>query len=228
MTSTVFLLDVDNTLIDNDAVKAHIESVLRAHGGEALVGRFWAVYEAVRADLDTVSIPITLERLRREASDPRSIDDLGRPLFDGPFASFVYPGVPDLLAWLRDRGLPVILSDGDPWYQAKKITDAGLGAAVGGNVLIFVHKEEHIADVLRWYPADRYVAIDDKARLLALLKEGFSKDGFGDRVETVWVRQGHYAESDAADEQAAPDYSVTSIADVRSVLERAHAWSGPP
>ena len=220
-TPIVFLLDVDNTLIDNDALKAHIEATLRSAGGEALARRFWEIYEAVRADLDTVSVPITLERLRREAPDPRSIDELGRRLFASPFASFVYPGALELLAWLRGRGLPVILSDGDPWFQAKKITDAGLGAAVEGHVLIFFHKEQHIADILRWYPAERYVIVDDKARLLALLEQRFAQAGFGDKVRTVWVRQGHYAVDEGVDERAAPDDTIASIAELRALLARA-------
>jgi hypothetical protein len=215
LASVAFLLDVDNTLLDNDALKAHLQSEIVAAGGEALSHRFWEAYEAVRADLDAVSVPVTLERLRREAADPRTIDALGERLFASPFASFVYPDAAELLRWMRRKGMPVILSDGDPWFQAKKITDAGLGAAVNGNVLVFLHKERHVADIERWYPADRYVAIDDKAHLLALLKRQF-----GERLTTVWVRQGHYAQATDEDQPLATDYSVSTIGDVRSLLER--------
>jgi hypothetical protein len=210
-----FLLDVDNTLLDNDRVKQHLEMIMRSNAGAEVERRFWELYEQVRADLGAVSVPVTLERLRQESADPDSVDRLGHSLYATPFADFVYPSVPDLLRWLRGAGLPVILSDGDPWFQSKKITDAGLGEGVSGNVLIFLHKEDHVDDIRRWYPAERYFAIDDKAPLLALMRRGF-----GDALTTVWVRQGHYAEALGAGDRLPADHSVESIADVRSVLER--------
>jgi hypothetical protein len=212
----VFLLDVDNTLVDNDAVKAYLQAQLLSTGGQALDMRFWEIYEAVRADIDTVSVPITLERLRQEAGDPQQIDGLARRLFDAPFAAFLYPGVLELIAWLRERGLPVILSDGDPWFQAKKITDSHLGAAVSGNVLIFFHKEDHVGDIRRWYPAKHYIALDDKAPLLTELKAGF-----GDQLTTVWIRQGHYAGGEREGKLESPDYSVAMIRHARAAVQEA-------
>jgi hypothetical protein len=209
-----FLIDVDNTLLDNDQVKQHLQATLRSAGGEALDKRFWQVYEEVRADLGAVSVPVTLERLREESTDPAAIDRLGQELFATPFALYIYPGALELLRWMRSNGLPVILSDGDPWFQAKKITDAGIGAAANGNVLIFLHKEKHIDDIRAWYPAEHYIAIDDKARLLALLKDGFWTD-----LTTIWVQQGHYAVVDRAGELPPPDYSVDGIGDVRAIIE---------
>lgn len=208
------LIDVDNTLLDNDRVKEYLQRTLHDAGGEALDQQFWKVYEEVRTDLGAVSVPVTLERIRLEAADPASIDQLAERLFSAPFERFVYPGSLDLLRWLRTTALPVILSDGDPWFQAKKITDAGLGAAVGGNVLIFLHKEKHVQDIRSWYPAEHYITIDDKARLLGLLKQGF-----GDSITTLWVQQGHYAETDAAADLGPPDHTVASIAGARAVLE---------
>jgi haloacid dehalogenase-like hydrolase len=213
--SAAFLLDVDNTLLDNDGVKQHLQRVLVSEGGEQIDQRFWALYEEVRADLGAVSVPVTLERLREESADPAVIDRLGRQLFDAPFADFVFPETLDLLRWLRGVGVPVILSDGDPWFQAKKITDAGLGETVGGNVLIFLHKEEHAADIRRWYPAEHYVAIDDKADLLQMLKQAF-----GPALQTVWVKQGHYAAGASLGEGASPDATVNSIGEVRAAVER--------
>jgi hypothetical protein len=212
---TAFLLDVDNTLLDNDGVKDALQATLGAAGSAALQRQFWDVYEQVRAALGAVSVPVTLERMREAAPDPAAIDALGRQLFATPFARFVYDASIDLLHWLRGVGLPVILSDGDPWFQAKKISDAGLGAAVNGNVLIFLHKERHAEDIRAWYPAEHYVAVDDKARLLALLK-----DAFGGDLTTIWVQQGHYAVDDQAPELAAPDYAVAGISEVRGVVER--------
>lgn len=213
--SLVTLLDVDNTLIDNDRVKAHLQAETLAALGEAGDRRIWQLYEEVRDQLDVVSVPVTLERLRAEWPDAAAIDALGQRLFATPFAEFVYAAARDLLAWLRGQGLPVILSDGDSWYQAKKITDAGLGAATGGNVLIYHHKEQHVAEIQRWYPAERYIAVDDKARLLGLLKHAF-----GGRLTTIWVRQGHYAADGLDGEGPPPDVSVADLGGVRAAIER--------
>ncbi len=218
-----FLLDVDNTLLDNDGVKDCLQATLVAAGGDELQRRFWEVYEQVRAALGAVSVPVTLERLREEAVDPAVIDVLGGQLFATPFDRFVYPASLDLLRWLRGVGLPVILSDGDPWFQAKKITDAGLGAAVGGNVLIFLHKEQQVDDIRRWYPAEHYVAIDDKRRLLAQLKAAF-----GGALTTIWVQQGHYAVEDAAADLPVPDHAVAGIGDVRAIVAALLDGKGAP
>jgi len=212
--SVAFLLDVDNTLLDNDGVKDCLQRTLLSEGGESIARRFWELYEEVRSDLGAVSVPVTLERLREEVNDPSVVDQLGQSLFGAPFSDFVYPQTHDLLHWLRRVGVPVILSDGDPWFQAKKITDAGLGATVGGNVLIFLHKEDHAEDIRRWYPAERYIAVDDKAQLLGTLKQRF-----GVKIETVWVKQGHYAAEASADEQAAVDATVSGIGEVRAAVE---------
>src|SRR5207247_9586586 len=107
------------TLLDNARVKQHLEGTLRAAAGAAVEQRFWQLYEQVRSDLGAVSVPVTLERLRRENTDPVDVDRLGHRMYATPFADFVYPGVPALLRWLRETGLPIILSDGDPWFQAK-------------------------------------------------------------------------------------------------------------
>ncbi|HTE86053.1 MAG TPA: HAD family hydrolase, partial [Dehalococcoidia bacterium] len=205
-------------LLDNDLVKQHLERVLNRDAGPSIERRFWELYEDVRTDLGAVSVPVTLERLRLESADAGMVDRLTSHLYAMPFAEFVYPGALELLRWLRGVGVPVILSDGDPWFQAKKITDAGLGAAVGGNVLIFLHKEKHVEDIRRWYPAERYVAVDDKAGLLGVLRRGF-----GDVLTTIWIQQGHYAETEGAEEANQPDFSVASVAELRPAIEQALA-----
>ncbi|MGI8554704.1 MAG: HAD family hydrolase [Dehalococcoidia bacterium] len=212
---TVFLLDVDNTLLDNDGVKAHLQGETRAALGETGDRRFWDLYEQVRQELDVVSVPVTIERMRREWPEPEAIDRLATRLYGTPFSSFVFPGALELLRELRHEGLPVILSDGDSWYQAKKITDAGFGGAVGGNVLIYAHKETHIDVIRHWYPADRDIAVDDKARLLGLLKQGF-----GEVLTTIWIRQGHYAQGAREGNLPTPDYTVDDLAGVSAAIKK--------
>ena len=146
----VFLLDVDNTLLDNDLVKQHLEMVLKRDAGLAIEQRFWKLYEDVRARswARSASRSPLSAFAKRAAMPSRSIASL-RTCTRCPSPNPSIPAL-ELLRWLREIGVPVILSDGDPWFQAKKITDAGLGEAVGGNVLIFLHKEKHVDDIKRW------------------------------------------------------------------------------
>jgi hypothetical protein len=204
----VILLDVDNTLLDNDAVKADIDGFLAAAFDASFRARFWQVYEEVRRDLDVVSFPVTLQRLRGEAGDGRRFRRLVEFLMRYRFRRRLYPGVPAVMRRFHRAGLPVILSDGDPWFQAKKITDAGLGRMVNGNVLIFLHKEAQLDEVRRWYPAGHYAFFDDKPRLVAEVKRRL-----GELVTAVWVRQGSYAGGGWGDLAPPPDLVLEAIGD---------------
>lgn len=168
--------------------------------------RFWEIYEAVRAAGGLIDYPQTLARFRKERPDldgPR----LERIVMDPPFEEFVYPDAFVVIERMWGAGEPVILSDGDPVYQPRKIARSGLAAAARDNVLVYSHKEEHLDDVLGRFPADRYVQVDDKASLLATTKRRL-----GPRVTTVHVLQGHYA-SDPP-EGPPPDLVVERIGDL--------------
>jgi len=185
--SVVFLIDVDNTLLDNDALKALCDRELRGVAGYDAARRFWAIYEEVRAAGGVIDYPATLARFREERPDLAG-PDLERVVMDPPFAQFVYPGAFAVIERMWRAGEPAILSDGDPEYQPRKIERSGLAEAVRGNVLVYPHKEEHVDAVVERFPADRYVQVDDKASLLAT-----TKDRLGTRVTTVHVLQGYYA-----------------------------------
>jgi len=188
MTETVYLVDVDNTLLDNDAVIAH----LRRHVVEALgpdcERRYWEIFEQLRNELGYADYLGALQRYRIE--HPRDTDVLKIALFllHYPFADRVYPGAFDALRAVRTRGRAAILSDGDVVFQPRKIERSGLWAAVDGEVMVYIHKEQMLDDVERRYPARRYVMVDDKLRILTAMKKIW-----GDRLTTVFVRQGHYA-----------------------------------
>jgi hypothetical protein len=107
---------------------------------------------------------------------------------DYPFANRLYPGSLDALEHVRQWGPTVILSDGDVVFQPRKIRRSSLWDTVEGRVLIYIHKELMLDDVERRYPARRYVIVDDKLRILAAMK-----NVWGDRLTTVFPRQGHYA-----------------------------------
>ncbi|MDQ2953306.1 MAG: HAD family hydrolase [Chloroflexota bacterium] len=202
----VFLLDVDNTLIDNDRVRERLTEATERILGPDLSKAYWEIYEGVREDLGFVDSLETLARFDERHGLP-SAEALDRAILDFPYADLRYPDALRVLAGLTRVGEPVILSDGDPVFQPLKIGRSGLAAAVGGNVLVFTHKDEHLGDVARLFPADRYVAVDDKAAILASIKLHWKA-----RVSTVHVLQGKYA--DDPYEGPRPDAVIESIGDL--------------
>ena len=206
----VFFLDVDNTLLDNDAViedlRHHLVSTL---GRESQI-EYWRLFEQLRRELGYADYLGALQRYRLE--HPRDPEVLGVSLFllRCPFTDRLYPRALDVVAKLRRRAPVVILSDGDAVFQPYKVERSGLWAAVAGEVLIYIHKELVLDDVEHRYPAQHYVMVDDKLRILTAIKRVW-----GERVTTVFVKQGHYATDQAAlDEYPAADVTIDRIADL--------------
>ena len=191
----VFLLDVDNTLLDNDRIiddlRRHLEQAFgadtRASGAER-ADRYWAIFEERRAEFGYADYLGALQRYRAE--NPRDPNFLQVSLFllDYPFAERLFPGSLAVIERLRSWGETVILSDGDVVFQPHKIQRSGLFDAVEGRVLVYIHKERELDDVEKRYPARHYVLVDDKLRILTDVKKVW-----GSRVTTVFPRQGHYA-----------------------------------
>lgn len=207
--SLVFLLDVDNTLLDNDRLKHDIDSGLRRMVGDQATDRFWEIYEQVRQERDVVDYPLTVQRWAAERQD-QTLGSQVRDYLDGlPFRDYLYPHVFEVIDHLKECGTPVILSDGDQVFQRRKIHNSGLDSAVDGNVLIYVHKEAELNDVFDRYPAGRYVVVDDKPRILSALERDCPTE-----FTTIMVMQGHYAK--AGEYAPLPDVEVSSIADLRS------------
>ncbi len=185
---TVFLLDVDNTLLDNDRIIGDLGEHLAHEFGAESRDRYWRIFEALRSELGYADYLGALQRYRiTEASDPRLLM-MSSFLVDYPFADRLYPGALDVITHLRAWGPTVILSDGDVVFQPRKVQRSGLWDAVEGRVLIYLHKEQMLADVEQRYPAWHYVMVDDKLRILAAMKHAW-----GSRLTTVFPRQGHYA-----------------------------------
>jgi len=205
----VFLLDCDNTVLDNDALKADLDARLGALLGPKLNQELWDLYEAVRQETDVVNYPLVLERFAARYPDPVLNERVRAIVMDYPFAERLYPETPATLAYLRAIGRPAILSDGDPLYQPLKIARSGLAAEVEGRVLVYVHKEAHLDEVMARWPAPLYVAVDDKARILAETKRLHPS-----RFVTVHVRQGHYA-MDPTSYTPLPDLVLDGIGDLR-------------
>ena len=184
----VFLLDVDNTLLDNDQITADLEDHLATEFGAASRDRYWTIFEALRAELGYADYLGALQRYRLEHLNDTRLLLMSSFLVDYPFEKRLYPAALGVIDHLRTWGPTIIFSDGDVVFQPRKVQRSGLWEAVGGRVLIYIHKEQMVDAVMRRYPAEHYVMVDDKLRILAAMKEVLGK-----RLTTVFPRQGHYA-----------------------------------
>lgn len=206
----VSLIDIDNTLLDNDAVTADLRAHLIREVGRERQGRYWEIFEELRGDLGYADYLGALQRYRIEQPRDSHLLALSTFLIDYPFANRLFPGSLDVIAHVKRWGPAVVLSDGDVVFQPRKIHRSGIFDAVEGNILIYIHKEEELDDVERRYPAKHYVMIDDKPRLLDAVKRIW-----GTRVTTVFPRQGHYAlDPDAFAHYAVPDVTVQRIGEL--------------
>src|ERR1044071_5601543 len=199
----VFLVDVDNTLVDNDAIQQDLKDHLEQTYGVAARDRYWKILEDLMTELGYRDYIGALQRFRVE--HPREIELLAMSsyLMDYPFAGRLYPDALAVLKRLRGAGKTVILSDGDVVFQPRKVEHAGLAKVLDGDVLIYIHKEEALEDVERRFPAEHYVLVDDKLRILDAVKRVWEE-----RVTTVFPRQGQYAH-DAKVISALPPADVT-------------------
>jgi FMN phosphatase YigB (HAD superfamily) len=208
--STVFLVDVDNTLIDNDHIQADLRRHLEREFGAACRDRYWAILEHLFSELGYRDYLGALQRYRVE--HPRDIHLLSMSsyLVDYPFANRLYPQALDVLERFNGWGATVILSDGDVVFQPRKVERSGIAEAVDGHVLIYIHKEDELEDVEQRYPGRHYVLVDDKPRILAAVKAIWR-----DRVTTVLPRQGQYAnDAKVVASLPPPDLTVERIGDL--------------
>jgi FMN phosphatase YigB (HAD superfamily) len=210
MSKIVFLFDVDNTLLDNDRVSADLKQYLTNQVGQERQRRYWALFEALRAELGYADYLGALQRYRTENPRDPNLLAVSEFLVEYHFANRLFPNSLDVLDHVSQWGTAAILSDGDVVFQPRKIRRSGLFDGVKGNVLIYVHKEHELDDVQQRYPADHYVLVDDKIRILTAVKKVW-----GTGVTTVFVRQGHYALDPKIIEAYPPaDLSVERIGDL--------------
>jgi hypothetical protein len=209
-TDLVFLLDVDNTLLDNDRVIVDLKRHLTQAFGAERQHRYWAIFEQLRSELGYADYLGALQRYRIENPRDPNFLEVSRYLTDYPFANRLFPGSLDVIEHLDQWGTTVILSDGDVVFQPRKIERSGLFEAVQGRVLIYIHKEHELDDVEKRYPARHYVLVDDKLRILTAVKKVF-----GPRLTSVFPRQGHYAhDAKALAEYPPADISIERIGDL--------------
>ncbi len=209
----VFLLDVDNTLFDNDGLVQDLMTHIEREYGPTSRERYHRILENQRTRIGYVDYLGALQQYRAEHVDDTRLLSMSSFLLDYPFPARLYPGALEVLAQLARLGTTVILSDGDVVFQPRKVQRSGLWDAVGGRVLIYVHKERMLDAVGQHFPARHYVLIDDKVRILDAVKRAW-----GERVTTVLPRQGHYALDPALiAAYPAPDLTVNAIAELRTV-----------
>ena len=210
MNEIVFLVDVDNTLLDNDHIQADIKAYLERQFGAPSRDRYWAILEELFEELGYRDYLGALQRYRVEHPQDMHLLSMSSFLVDYPFAKRLYPGSLDVLERLRQWGPTVLLTDGDVVFQPRKVERSGLSKAVNSHVLIYIHKELALDDVEARYPAQHYVLVDDKPRILAAVKEAW-----GTRVTTVLPRQGQYAhDANALVSFATPDVTLDRIGDL--------------
>lgn len=214
---TVFLLDVDNTLLDNDRVIADLRAHLEREFGAATAGLYWDHFEALRSELGYADYLGALQRWRLDAEPlpgaGMRLLEMSDFLVDYPFADRLYPHALDVIRRLNEIGRTVILTDGDVVFQPRKVRRSGLWDAVSGRVLIYIHKEQMLDAMQRHHPARHYVMLDDKLRILSTMKKVMRE-----RLTTVFPRQGHYAvDPAAAATYPAADISIERIGDLLDI-----------
>jgi len=199
----VLLFDVDNTLLDNDRVEEDLRRHLESEFGTESRDRYFSILEGLRAELGYADYLGALQRYRLEKQCDHRLLTMSSFLIDYPFTDRLYPKALDVLQHVQAWGPTVILSDGDVVFQPRKVQRSGLWDAVGGRVLIYIHKEQMLADVEKRYPAKHYIMVDDKLRILAAMKNSWRG-----RLTTVFPRQGHYA-LDRKNVEAYPRAQIT-------------------
>jgi len=206
----VFMFDCDNTLLDNDRVHDDLDAHLRGHFGHEGGDRYWRIFEELRVQLGYADYLGALQRFRLDLQDDPRVLQLSGFLLDYPFASRLYPAALDAVKHCRAWGPTVLLSDGDAVFQPRKLERSGIWDAVEGRVLIYIHKELMLQEVIRRYPARRHVMVDDKLRILTAMKSALA-----DRLFTVFPRQGHYALDTIGNAELPPaDLNIEHISDL--------------
>ncbi len=223
----VFLFDVDNTLLDNDRIIADLRQYLMREVGTGSAEHYFAIFEQLREELGYADYLGALQRYRLAYPRDPCLIAISSFLVNYPFADRLFPGALDVLERLSVFGPTVILTDGDVVFQPRKIEQSGLGAAVESRILIYIHKERELDDVTARFPAEHYVLVDDKLRILTAVKQAW-----GPRVTTVFPRQGHYAyDPDILASYPPADLSIDRIGDlleydIPTLLGAATATSG--
>jgi FMN phosphatase YigB (HAD superfamily) len=206
----IFLLDVDNTLLDNDRFAADLGERLELAFGASERARYWEIFGRLREQFGLADYLGSLQTFRTGLDDHPELLAMSDFLLEYPFAARLFPRALEAVAHMNVLGRPVVLSDGDIVFQPRKIRRSGIWDAVEGRVMIYLHKERVLDHMQQRYPANHYVMVDDKPILLAAVKSVLK-----DKLTTVFVRQGHYALAPESNSlKPAPDLTIERIGDL--------------
>jgi FMN phosphatase YigB (HAD superfamily) len=216
----VVLLDVDNTLLDNDRFAVDLSAYLLKQFGADGRDRYWRLFAQRRDDLGYADYLGAVQAFRGGYDDDRDRLGLSAFVLDYPFAERLYPRALEVLAHLRACAPTVIFTEGDLVFQPRKLRSAGIWDAAGGQAIVCLHKTFALTLLHRRYPAAHYFMIDDKPALLAAMKRLL-----GTALTTVLVHQGQYARESSAGFQERrvpplpstrprPDLEIERIADL--------------
>ena len=98
---TVFLFDVDNTLLDNDRFREDLRERLQAAHGDRVCARYWEIMDELWGTLGYMDYLGALERLRLEDPHDFAIFHTANWLLDYPFADRLYPHAFDAVKHVR-------------------------------------------------------------------------------------------------------------------------------
>ncbi len=224
----LLMLDVDNTLLDNDRFGADLGDWLESAFGAGERTRYWAIYDVLKKSLGYADYLGALQLFRAGNGDQARLQQAGEFMLDYPFKERLYPQALEVIAHLSGIAPVIVLSDGDMVFQPRKIRRAGIAAAVDGRVLVYLHKQHELDDLRYRYPAHRYSMVDDKPLLLSEMKRAP-----GIALQTIFVRQGHYAlATEAATLSPPPDRMIMRIGEllsfVRHDFEAGASLAGAP
>src|SRR5882757_5307265 len=88
--NTVFLFDVDNTLLDNDRVTADLKHHLQTEVGPERAQRYWEIFEILRTELGYADYLGALQRYRIEYPREPRLLEVSYFMINYPFANRLF------------------------------------------------------------------------------------------------------------------------------------------
>jgi len=209
---TVFIFDIDNTLINTDSVKEYVSSKLikKVIGPEKLSG-FWQEYENSRKRLGYVSIPEFSDSYAELVSNPDFSEKIRKMFYTIPFNKFVFDGVDELMEYVDPRGEIVILTEGDLVYQPMKIKNLGISKYLD-ELYVFENEGKNIPEIGQIYKGRRIIAVDDKITVLENIKRTIENS------ITIHFKHGLYKDINPTKPDFKADFVATSTYDISSFI----------
>lgn len=209
----VVLCDVDNTLLNDNRIVSDLCDFLLDKLGEQGAKQYWTHFEALSQSLGYADYLGALQRARDEHPHEMHFIAITNFLLTYPFSERLFPRALDVIDHVACWALPVIVSDGDVVLQPIKLHRAGLARKVQDRVLVYIHKEKELDDIMQRYPATHYVFVEDNLSILSSVKREW-----GQRVTTIHIRP-HGHPPDEGRTALQPDITLNDIGDMLRINE---------